>query len=330
MKLSNQKKAFFFVIYLLLCTPRMINQSLQLARRSGTGSSCARQNNLSAYDEHLGRVAFQIFPAALSGSRSEKSRDGMRREDKGKRKRREKSQSQGRRALSGAGRWGPRLQKSPEPQTLPGRRPYPPSPTPKALGLFSPWTPKSIQFSNVNSPSCCTAKTIPLVNLPIWHWLELMVKNFENESWQHWTHQTIPSIKTSGPGFLDGNFKEGASVGTIDSSRVCFEDSGWRNRVISVSPPATCPATEYLLCMCQIQLIHSSSLSAQMILGAFPAPRNTQAPEMCEALPCDLTSQPRRTRLLVRGHRGGWGMGILPPTPPWPQWVEGHQGIQWS
>ena len=173
----------FFVIYLLLCMPRMINHSLQLARRSRTGSSCARQNNLLHMMNTWGGLVSKYFLQLLSGSRSEKSREGMRREDKGKEEGRgEKPQSQGRRARSGAGRWGPpRLQKSPEPRGPSTWQEIllPSQPHSQALGLFSPWTPKSIQFSNVNSPSCCTAKRHPLVNLPIWHWLELMVENFE-------------------------------------------------------------------------------------------------------------------------------------------------------
>lgn len=98
--------------------PRMINHSLHLARRSRTGSSCARQNNLLHMMNTWGGLVSKYFLQLLSDSRSEKSREGMRREDKGKEKGRgEKPQSQGRCALSGAGRWGPpRLQKSPEPR----------------------------------------------------------------------------------------------------------------------------------------------------------------------------------------------------------------------
>lgn len=57
-------------------------------------------------------------------------------------------------------------------------------------------------------------------------------------------------------------------------------------------------------------------------LGAFPASGEHAGPwDVCRLRSQDLTSQPRRTRLLVRGHRSGWGMGILPPTPRWPQWA---------
>ena len=52
-----------------------------------------------------GGLVSKYFLQLLSDSRSEKSREGMRREDKGKEKGRgEKPQSQGRCALSGAGR----------------------------------------------------------------------------------------------------------------------------------------------------------------------------------------------------------------------------------
>lgn len=64
------------VTYLLVFTCRMINQSLTLAKRSGSGNSCGRR--IFLYDEHLGRVGFQLFPVGLIRfqAREDKGRGG--------------------------------------------------------------------------------------------------------------------------------------------------------------------------------------------------------------------------------------------------------------
>ena len=169
-------------------------------------------------------------------------------------------------------------------------------------------------------------------NSPFWHWWWRILKS---EFWQYCTHQTIPSIKTSGPGFLTGTSRGGEPPwGQRTSSRVCLRDSGGRKRwgFLSAHLPPSLPQS-ISVCMCQGQAgllwtmfghsTHSFKCSLSVYMtGCFSSLRGTHRPwdvhRLCSQ---DLTSQPRRTGLLVRGHRGGWGMGILPPTLPWPQWA---------
>lgn len=90
---SCQGKKAFFVIYLLVFIHTMIN--LQLARRSGSDSSCARENNLFHMMSTWGGLVSNYFLQLLSNSRTEKSREGTRMEDKGKGGEGEMPQSQG-------------------------------------------------------------------------------------------------------------------------------------------------------------------------------------------------------------------------------------------
>ena len=129
----------FFVIYLLLCTPRMINQSLQLARRSGTGSSCARQHHLLYMMSTWGGLVSKYFLQLLSGSRSEKSMEGTRREDKGKEEEERSLSPRGEVLCLEQAREACLGSRSPQSHVdpPPGRRSfYPPSPTPKPWVFF--------------------------------------------------------------------------------------------------------------------------------------------------------------------------------------------------
>ena len=117
----------------------MINQSLQLARRSSTGSSCARQNNLSHMMNTWGGLLSKYFLQLLSGSRSEKSRDGMRREDKGKEEEARSLSHRGDVLCLEQADEAPLGSRSPQSlvDPLPGRRSfYPPSLTPKPWVFF--------------------------------------------------------------------------------------------------------------------------------------------------------------------------------------------------
>ena len=159
----------FFVIYFLVFMHRMINQSLQLARRSGSDSSCARENNLFYMMSTWGGLVSNYFLQLLSNSRTEKSREGTRREDKGKGGGGEMPQSQGSRTAV----WNRQMRAAPaephQPQAIPppGQEVLLPSqPHSQARGLFLPGTPKSIQFSNENHPSFSTMKRHPCCKSP--------------------------------------------------------------------------------------------------------------------------------------------------------------------
>lgn len=70
------------VTYLLVFTCKTINQSLVLARRSGSGNSCARQSNLSYMMSTWGGLVSSYFLQLLSDSRPGKTK-GREGEEKG-------------------------------------------------------------------------------------------------------------------------------------------------------------------------------------------------------------------------------------------------------